>query len=71
MHSTEIFERREPNVRSYCRSLAAVLTGARGSLVWDTERRKYIDFLSGPGEHPGTFRGNARAFVTSTGTLRG
>jgi diaminobutyrate-2-oxoglutarate transaminase len=44
-----VFARRESVVRSYCRSLDAVLTTARGSVVRDSEGRKYIDFLAGAG----------------------
>jgi diaminobutyrate-2-oxoglutarate transaminase len=47
--STEIFERRESVVRSYCRNLDAVLGGGSGSVVWDTEGREYLDFLAGAG----------------------
>lgn len=47
--SNEIFARRESVVRSYCRSLDAILTSARGSVVRDSEGRKYIDFLAGAG----------------------
>jgi len=47
--STEIFERRESVVRSYCRNLDAVLGGGSGSVVWDTEGHEYLDFLAGAG----------------------
>jgi diaminobutyrate-2-oxoglutarate transaminase len=46
---TEIFQRRESVVRSYCRSLNAVLTSAQGSMIQDNEGRQYIDFLAGAG----------------------
>ena len=49
MSSTEIFERRESVVRSYCRNFDAVLAGGRGSVVWDTEGNEYLDFLAGAG----------------------
>ncbi|HEX4249502.1 MAG TPA: diaminobutyrate--2-oxoglutarate transaminase [Pseudonocardia sp.] len=49
MSGTEIFERRESVVRSYCRNLDAVLGGGRGSVVWDTEGNEYLDFLAGAG----------------------
>jgi len=49
-HSGEdVFTRRESRVRSYCRHYDAVFDTARGSLVWDTEGREYIDFLAGAG----------------------
>ncbi len=46
---TEIFQRRESVVRSYCRNLNAVLTTAQGSTIQDDEGRQYIDFLAGAG----------------------
>lgn len=46
---TEIFEHRESRVRSYCRSLDAVLSTGRGSIITDTQGREYIDFLAGAG----------------------
>ncbi len=46
---TEIFQRRESVVRSYCRNLTAVLTTAQGSTIRDNEGRQYIDFLAGAG----------------------
>lgn len=46
---TEIFQRRESVVRSYCRNLNAVLTTAQGSIIRDKEGRQYIDFLAGAG----------------------
>src|ERR1700754_3922980 len=45
----DVFERRESAVRSYCRNLDAVLTGGRGTVVWDADGREYIDFLAGAG----------------------
>ncbi|WP_397544262.1 diaminobutyrate--2-oxoglutarate transaminase [Roseovarius salis] len=44
---TDIFERRESKVRSYCRSFPVVFSRAEGSHMFDTEGRKYIDFLAG------------------------
>jgi diaminobutyrate-2-oxoglutarate transaminase len=49
MAPTDIFERRESAVRSYCRNLSVVLAGGRGSVVWDTEGVEYLDFLAGAG----------------------
>jgi diaminobutyrate-2-oxoglutarate transaminase len=46
---TEIFERRESVVRSYCRGFDAVLSTGRGSVVRDTSGREYLDFLAGAG----------------------
>jgi len=42
-----IFERRESQVRSYCRSFDAVFTRATGSTLHDIEDNSYTDFLSG------------------------
>ncbi|MFD2740122.1 diaminobutyrate--2-oxoglutarate transaminase [Sulfitobacter aestuarii] len=42
-----IFERRESEVRSYCRSFDTVFTSASGSTLTDTEGREYTDFLAG------------------------
>jgi diaminobutyrate-2-oxoglutarate transaminase len=44
---TAIFERRESEVRSYCRGFPAVFTKAQGSTLTDAEGREYIDFLAG------------------------
>ncbi|RDC69743.1 diaminobutyrate--2-oxoglutarate transaminase [Rhodovulum sp. 12E13] len=46
MH-TDIFERRESQVRSYCRSFPVVFERAEGSHMFDTDGRKFIDFLAG------------------------
>lgn len=43
----KIFERRESQVRSYCRSFDTVFTKAQGSSLYDESGRCYIDFLSG------------------------
>jgi len=45
----EIFERRESNVRSYCREFPAIFSKASGPLLWDTGGNRYLDFLSGAG----------------------
>src|SRR5690606_34597397 len=44
---TNIFERRESQVRSYCRAFDAVFTRAVGSTLYDNEGNSYTDFLSG------------------------
>ena len=44
---TDIFERRESAVRSYCRSFPVVFTKAQGSILTDADGRDYIDFLAG------------------------
>jgi len=44
-----IFERRESEVRSYCRSFPAVFKRAVGAFVYDDSGREYIDFFAGAG----------------------
>lgn len=44
---TDIFDRRESEVRSYCRSFDTVFTRARGSTLTDAAGRDYTDFLAG------------------------
>ena len=44
-----IFERRESEIRSYSRAFPALFTKAKGSYVYDTNGRQYIDFFSGAG----------------------
>jgi diaminobutyrate-2-oxoglutarate transaminase len=44
---TTVFERRESQARSYCRSFPRVFTRARGSILTDAQGRDYIDFLAG------------------------
>lgn len=42
-----VFERRESEVRSYCRSFDTVFTSAQGSEMTDVDGKTYIDFLAG------------------------
>jgi len=42
-----IFDRRESEARSYCRSFPTTFTKAQGSVMTDAEGREYIDFLAG------------------------
>jgi 4-aminobutyrate aminotransferase-like enzyme len=44
-----VFERRESQVRSYYRSVDAILDTASGDIMRDLDGRDYIDFLSGAG----------------------
>ena len=44
-----IFEERESNVRSYCRSFPAVFERAKGSLLYAESGAAYLDFLAGAG----------------------
>lgn len=43
------FERLESNVRSYSRSFPVVFDRAEGAALYDTDGRRYIDFLAGAG----------------------
>ncbi len=43
----QIFEKRESQVRSYCRSFDTVFTKASGSEMTDVDGTTYIDFLAG------------------------
>lgn len=43
--ATDIFERRESRVRSYCRSFPAVFSAARGAVLVSEDGDEYIDFL--------------------------
>jgi len=45
----ELFNEKESNVRSYCRKYNTVFSKAKGSLLFDTDGRQYIDFFSGAG----------------------
>jgi diaminobutyrate-2-oxoglutarate transaminase len=42
-----IYERRESEARSYCRSFPNTFVAARGATLTDSEGRDYIDFLAG------------------------
>jgi diaminobutyrate-2-oxoglutarate transaminase len=42
-----IFERRESEARSYCRSFPVTFTSARNATLTDSEGRNYVDFLAG------------------------
>ncbi len=44
-----IFEKRESNVRSYCRNFPAIFHRAKGSFVYSESGEEYIDFLAGAG----------------------
>lgn len=44
-----VFETYESEVRSYCRSWPAVFTKAKGSKIYDTDGKEYLDFFSGAG----------------------
>ncbi|PXW33481.1 UNVERIFIED_CONTAM: diaminobutyrate aminotransferase [Williamsia faeni] len=47
--SSNIFETRESEVRSYSRSWPAIFTSAKGAWVTDNEGKQYLDFFAGAG----------------------
>ena len=49
MVAREIFDNLESNVQSYARSFPVVFKKALGVELWDTEDRRYLDFLAGAG----------------------
>lgn len=49
MSPLSVFEDLESSVRSYIRSFPTVFTRARGSRMWDVNKRQYIDFFAGAG----------------------
>ena len=44
---SDMFERRESRVRSYCRSFPVMFDKAKGSILHGRDGRQYLDFLSG------------------------
>ena len=46
---TSVFERYESEVRSYCRSFPTVFSKAKGSILTDSDGKRYIDFFCGAG----------------------
>src|SRR2546421_11989420 len=44
-----IFDRRESEVRSYCRAFPAVFKTARGGFLSDENGQEYLDFFAGAG----------------------
>lgn len=49
VNDTDIYERRESAVRSYCRSFPVVFTTAEGSHLVDGHDNRYLDFFAGAG----------------------
>jgi diaminobutyrate-2-oxoglutarate transaminase len=47
--TTNVFEKHESAVRTYCRDFPAVLARAKGSILYDVDGRSYIDFFAGAG----------------------
>jgi diaminobutyrate-2-oxoglutarate transaminase len=46
---TQLFEKYESNVRSYCRKWPSIMNKAKGSFYYDVDGNKYIDFFNGAG----------------------
>lgn len=46
---TQIFERYESEVRSYCRSFPVVFSKAKGAHLYTEEGKEYLDFFAGAG----------------------
>ena len=46
---SNVFEKYESGVRSYCRSFPTVFEKAQGSILTDAQGKEYIDFFSGAG----------------------
>ncbi len=47
--NTQIFDKYESEVRSYCRNFPAVFTKAKDSFIFAEDGKKYIDFFCGAG----------------------
>jgi len=45
----QIFQQMESKVRSYCRSFPVIFNQARGSYLYESSGKAYLDFLSGAG----------------------
>jgi diaminobutyrate-2-oxoglutarate transaminase len=45
----QVFEKRESNVRSYCRNFPEIFHRAKNSIIYSDSGREYIDFLAGAG----------------------
>ena len=73
---SEIFERLESEVRSYCRSWPVVFERARGHQLVDTEGTHYVDFFSGAGalnygHNPPELKQALLDYITSDGVTHG
>ena len=47
--NTEVFEKHESEVRSYCRSFPAKFVKAKGCYIYADDGKEYLDFFSGAG----------------------
>src|SRR6478672_10903104 len=48
-HLPDVFQRRESEVRSYCRSFPVVFEKAHGAYLFDRDGKRYTDFFCGAG----------------------
>jgi diaminobutyrate-2-oxoglutarate transaminase len=49
MNTSDIFENRESQVRSYCRNWPTIFTTASGATLVDEKGKQYLDFFAGAG----------------------
>ncbi len=47
--NTNVFEKHESNVRSYCRNFPTVFVKAKGAIMTDEEGKEFVDFFAGAG----------------------
>jgi len=74
LNDAAVFQRRESDVRGYCRSFPAVFTSAKGALLRDESGRTYIDFLCGAGSlnyghNPDEIKNALLAYLESDGIV--
>lgn len=71
-----VFDRRESEVQSYARAFPVVFERAEGSLLFDQEGNRYIDFLAGAGSlnyghnHP-ALRDSLIHYISANGVTHG
>jgi len=73
---TDIFERRESRVRSYCRAFPCVFQSASGSHMVAEDGTRYLDFLSGCstlnyGHNPAELKQALIEYITADGVAHG
>jgi diaminobutyrate-2-oxoglutarate transaminase len=71
-----IFERRESNVRSYCRAFPAVFVKGKDAFLFDDQGKRYIDFFSGAGalnygHNPARMKAALVDYVQADGIVHG
>ena len=47
--NTNVFEKHESNVRSYCRNFPTVFVKAKGAIMTDEDGKEFVDFFAGAG----------------------